>query len=97
MNKIDSVVFKKISASGLTEKDVISSQFVKIVDRLIQDQHFESKKHFSEHYGYHRGHVDNIKRGLVDVSGNLLYTVVLDWKINPLFVFALSKEVYFKV
>ena len=86
--------FKKLSSAGLAEKSVISAQFVKVVDKLITDRKFDDYKSFAEYYGYAKSLIAHIRSGRQDVPVELLYDVVLDWKINPYFVFGISDKIY---
>ena len=86
--------FKKLTSAGLAEKSVISAQFVKVVDRLIADKKFDDYKSFAEYYGYAKSLIAHIRSGRQDVPIELLYEVVLDWKINPYFVFGLDGSIY---
>ncbi|MDH5381966.1 MAG: hypothetical protein OEW75_14005 [Cyclobacteriaceae bacterium] len=94
MNASKTYVFKKLSAAGNEEKSIISAQFVKVVDRLKADRHFALDEEFCEHYGYSKKMLNHIRKGRQDVSIDLLYNVVLDWKINPYFIFGISDQVY---
>ncbi len=87
-------IFKKLTSSGLEEKSVISAQFVKVVDRLRADGRFELDEDFCEHYGYSKKMLNHVRKGRQDVSIELLYDLVLDWKVNPYFIFGLSNQVY---
>lgn len=87
-------IFKKLTSAGIPEKTIISGQFVKVVDRLIADRKFDDYKSFAEYYGYAKSLMAHIRSGRQDVPVELLYEVVLDWKINPGFVFALTTQVY---
>ena len=87
-------VFKKLSATGLEEKSILSAQFIKVVDRLKADGHFAIDEEFCEHYGYSKKMLNHLRKGRQDVSIELLYNVVIYWKVNPYFVFGLSNKVY---
>lgn len=86
--------FKKLTSAGIPEKTIISAQFVKVVDKLIADRKFDDYKSFAEYYGYAKSLIAHIRSGRQDVPVELLYEVVLDWKINPGFLFALTNRVY---
>ena len=87
-------IFKKLTSSGLDEKSIISAQFVKVVDQLRADGHFDLDEDFCAYYGYSKKMLNHVRKGRQDVSIELLYDVVLDWKVNPYFVFGLSKQVF---
>lgn len=87
-------IFKKLTSAGIPEKTIISGQFVKIVDRLIADGKFNSYRSFAEYYGHAKSLIAHIRSGRQDVSVELLYEVVLDWKINPYYVFGIGNEIY---
>ncbi len=91
-----STIFKKRSATNLVEKSIISAQFIKVCEQLRKDGKFHSEEEFCENYGYSRKTVNHIKKGRQNVSIDLLYEVVLEWKINPYFIFGLSEDVYAK-
>lgn len=89
-------IFKKRSAIGLDEKSIISAQFVKVYEQLRKEDKFHSEEEFCENYGYSRKTINHIRKGRQNVSIDLLYDVVLEWKINPYFIFGLSQDVYAK-
>jgi hypothetical protein len=92
MNK--NYAFEKVSSSRLIEKSVISSQFVKVYEELRKDKKFNSDAEFCEYYGYSKSTIVHIKKGRQDVSMELLFDVVMDWKVNPYFIFGLSQQVF---
>lgn len=81
---------KKLSASNLPEKSIISAQFIKVVDQLIKDGKVADYKSLLEKYGYGKYVISHIKDGTADVAIDLLYNVVLDYKIDPSFLFAIE-------
>lgn len=87
-------IFKKLTSAGIPEKTIISAQFIKVIDRLIADGKFDDYKSFAEYYGYAKSLIAHIRSGRQDVPVELLYDVVLDWKINPYFVFGLGGNIY---
>lgn len=94
MTNSKNIAFKKRSTAGIPEKTIISAQFVKLAEQLIGDRHFRDQEHFAMHYGYAKHLLSHIKAGRQDVTPELLYNVVLDWKINPYFIFGLDSVVY---
>ena len=86
--------FKKLSANGLVEKSIISAQFIKVYEQLRNESKYNSDAEFCENYGYSRRTISHIRKGRNNVSIDLLYEVVLEWKINPYFIFGLSEDVY---
>jgi hypothetical protein len=86
--------FKKLSANGLVEKSIISAQFVKVYEQLRKDDKFSSDEEFCQNYGYTKHTMEHIRKGRNNVSIDLLYEVILEWKINPSFIFGLSEDIY---
>ena len=85
-------IFKKLSAANLTEKSIVSTQFVKIVDGLINDGLVEDYKSISDKYGYSKNLLSHIKAGRQDAPIELLYNVILDYKIDPFFAFGIETQ-----
>lgn len=94
IKRSNKALFSKNLSAGLTEKSIISGQFVKVVDQLKVDGHFGLDEEFCEHYGYSKKMLNHVRKGRQDVSIDLLYNVVIDWKVNPGFLFMLSDQIY---
>lgn len=86
--------FKKLTTESLIEKSVISAQFIKVVDQLKRDGHFEFEEDFCESYGYTKKMLNHVRKGRQDVSLELLYDTVLEWRVNPNFIFGLSDNMF---
>ncbi len=78
----------------IKEKSIISHQFVKAVEILIRDGHVKSKSKFGLMYGHSKSFVSHITAGEQDVTVDILYKVVKDFKLNPAFFFDMDNFLY---
>jgi len=84
---------QKLFATNLPEKSIISAQFVKVIEPLIEDKKVESGAELLSNYGYSRSVISHIKKGTQNAPIDLLYEIVFDYRINFPFLFALSNQV----
>lgn len=81
-----------MSDKDFKEKSVISHQFTKAVRKLIADGKIEDVKSFCAKYNYNKGLLANIESGKQEVPKDILYNMVLDYKLNPGYFFPKEGE-----
>lgn len=77
----------KIDPKNIREKSIISHQFAKAVRKLVEDGKIDDVKSFCIKYHYNKGLLANIESGKQEAPKDILYQMVIDFKLNPAYFF----------